>query len=113
MIMAAIKAEAADMFNTGGSPAGTLQNAGIADAAGMPVWLQVVALGLGVSGAFGTHVHAVVKNATIPSDCLHFVRENDLTFGALTPKEGFVEVPTVPGLGVELDMKAVEKYRVR
>ena len=112
MIMAAIKAEAADMFNTGGSPAGTLQNAGIADAAGRPVWLQVVALGLGVSGAFGTHVHAVIKNATIPSDCLHFVRENDLTYGALTPKDGSVEVPTVPGLGVELDMKAVEKYRV-
>ena len=100
------------MFNTAGSPVGAMQNAGIAEAAGMPVWLQVVGLGLGVSGAFGTHVHAAIKNATIPSDSLHFVRENDLIYGALTPKDGFVEVPTVPGLGVELDMKAVEKYRV-
>ena len=112
MIMSAIRAEAADMFNTGGSVEQVLINAGMAEAAGMPVWLQVVGLGLGVSGAYGTHVHAVVRNATIPSDVLHFTRENDLIGGALTPKEGFVEVPDAPGLGVELDMAAVEKYRV-
>ena len=111
-IMSAIRAEAADMFNTGGSVETTLINAGMAEAAGMPVWLQVVGLGLGVSGAYGTHVHAVVRNATIPSDVLHFTRENDLIGGALIPREGFVEVPEGPGLGVELDMEAVEKYRV-
>ena len=111
-ILEAIKADAADMFNTGGSPSHATKNAGIADAAGMPVWLQVVGLGLGVSGAFATHVHAVIKNATIPSDSLHFVRESDLIYGALTPKDGFVQVPTDPGLGIELDMDAVEKYRV-
>ena len=112
MIIDAIKADAADMFNTAGSPISAQQNAGIAEAVGLPVWLQVVGLGLGVSGAFGTHVHAVIKNATIPSDSLHFVRENDLIHGALTPKDGFVEVPTTPGLGIELDMAAVEKYRI-
>ena len=32
--------------------------------------------------------------------------------GALTPRAGHVEVPQAPGLGVELDMEAVEKYRV-
>ena len=112
MIMSAIRADAADMFNTGGSVEGVLINAGMAEAAGMPVWLQVVGLGLGVSGAYGTHVHAVVRNATIPSDCLHFTRENDLIGGALMPKDGFVEVPDSPGLGIELDMQAVEKYRV-
>ena len=112
MIMSAIRAEAADLFNTAGSVEQVLINAGIAEAAGMPVWLQVVGLGLGVSGAYGTHVHAVVRNATIPSDSLHFTRENDLIGGALTPKDGLVEVPQTPGLGVELDMAAVEKYRV-
>jgi L-alanine-DL-glutamate epimerase-like enolase superfamily enzyme len=112
MIMSAIRADAADMFNLGGGLEGAIINAGMAEAAGLPVWLQVVGLGLGVSGAYGTHVHAVVRNATIPSDSLHFTRENDLIFGALTPKDGFVEVPETPGLGVELDMAAVEKYRV-
>ncbi|NKB72334.1 MAG: hypothetical protein GKR89_35105 [Candidatus Latescibacteria bacterium] len=112
MIMSAIRAEAADMFNTAGSVEQVIINAGMAEAAGLPVWLQVVGLGLGVSGAYGTHVHAVVRNATIPSDSLHFTRENDLIGGALEPKDGLVEVPETPGLGVELDMAAVEKYRV-
>jgi len=112
LIMGAIRAEAADAFNTGGTVEGTIINAGIAEAAGMPVWLQVVGLGLGVSGAYATHLHAVVRNATIPSDSLHYTRENDLTFGVFAPKDGFVAVPDEPGLGVELDMDAVEKYRV-
>ena len=100
------------MFNIGGNPRLTQQNAGIADAAGFPVWLQVVGLGLGVSGAFATHLHAVVQNASIPSVSLHYMRENGLIHGALTPKDGVVEVPAEPGLGIELDMKAVEHYRV-
>jgi len=86
--------------------------AGMAEAAGLPIWLQAVGLGLGVSGAYGTHVHAVIRNATIPSDSLHFTRENNLIGGALTPKDGFVDVPETPGLGVELDMAALETYRV-
>ena len=110
--MSAIRAEAADMFNLGGDCERVIINAGMAEAAGMPVWLQVVGLGLGISGAYGTHVHAVVRNATIPSDSLHFTRENDLIFGALTPKEGLGDVPTTPGLGVELDMDAVKHYLV-
>lgn len=111
-VLSAIRAEAADMFNLGGSVESAQVMAGMAEAAGMPVWLQVVGLGLGVSGAYGTHVHAVIRNAKIPSDCLHFTRENDLIGGALTPKDGFVTVPDAPGLGVELDMAAVAKYRV-
>ena len=90
----------------------TLINAGLAEAAGMPVWLQVVGLGLGVSGAYGTHVHAVIRNATIPSDVLHFTRVNDLVGGVMAPVQGCVEVPDTPGLGVELDMAAAEEYRV-
>ena len=112
MIMSAIRADAADMFNTAGEVERVKANASIAESAGMPVWLQVVGLGLGISGAYGTHVHSVIPNATIPSDSLHFTRENDMIDGALTPEDGFVKVPETPGLGVELDMAAVEKYRV-
>ena len=112
LIMSAIRAEAADMFNTAGDVERAKGNAAIAESAGMPVWLQVVGLGLGISGAYGTHVHSVIPNATIPSDSLHFTRENDLIGGALTPKNGLVKVPENPGLGIELDMVAVEKYRI-
>ncbi len=112
LMMSAIRADAADTFNMGGNVETVQIMAGMAEAAGMPVWLQVVGLGLGVSGAYGTHVHAVIRNATIPSDSLHFTRVDDLIGGSLTPKDGFVDVPDTPGLGVELDMSAVEKYRV-
>ena len=112
MVMSAIRAEAADCFNIGGTLAQAQISAGIAEAAGMPVWLQVVGLGLGVSGAYGTHVHATIANATIPSDSLHFTRENDLIGGALMPVDGHVTVPDAPGLGIELDMAAVAQYRV-
>jgi L-alanine-DL-glutamate epimerase-like enolase superfamily enzyme len=111
-MMSAIRADAADMFNMGGTVEGVLVMAGMAEAAGLPVWLQVVGLGLGISGAYGTHVHAVVRNAKIPSDSLHFTRENDLIGGALEPANGLVTVPDAPGLGVELDVAALERYRV-
>jgi L-alanine-DL-glutamate epimerase-like enolase superfamily enzyme len=111
-VLHALKAEAADQFNIGGNLDTALRCTDLADAAGLPVWLQVAALGFGISGAFATHVAAVIKNATIPSDSLHFLRENDLVSGALAPKDGFVEVPQTPGLGVELDIAAVEHYRV-
>ena len=112
MVMSAIRAEAADCFNIGGTLERAQISAGIAEAAGMPIWLQVVGLGLGVSGAYGTHVHATIRNATIPSDSLHFTRVDDLIGGTLTPVNGQVTVPNEPGLGIELDMAAVAKYRV-
>lgn len=76
--MSAIRAEGADMFNSGGTVEQTIINAGMAEAPGMPVWLQVAGLQLGVSGAYGNHVHAEIRNATISFDVLHFTRQNDL-----------------------------------
>ena len=111
-VMSAIRAEAADMFNLGGSVESAQAMAAMAEAAGMPVWLQVVGLGLGISGAYGTHVHSTIRNATVPSDSLHFTRENDLVGGAMEPVNGFVQVPEGPGLGIELDHSALEKYRI-
>ncbi len=111
-VMSAIRAEGADMFNLGGAIESVQGMAAMAEAAGLPVWLQVVGLGLGISGAYGTHVHATVRNATVPSDSLHFTRVTDLVAGALEPVNGLVAVPEAPGLGVELDRKALEKYRV-
>ncbi len=111
-VMSAIRAEAADMFNLGGTIENVQGMAAMAEAAGMPVWLQVVGLGLGISGAYGTHVHSTIRNATVPSDSLHFTRESDLVHGKLMPKEGMVTVPDLPGLGVNLDREALERYKI-
>jgi len=111
-VLEAIKAEAADMFNIGGNVDGVLRCTAVADAAGMQVWLQVAGLSLGIAAAFATHIGAVVKNATLPADTLHFLKEDDLIGGALAPKNGHIKVPQTPGLGIELDEDALEKYRV-
>ena len=36
----------------------------------------------------------------------------DLVWGVMEPVDGFVKVPDRPGLGVELDRSALEKYRI-
>jgi L-alanine-DL-glutamate epimerase-like enolase superfamily enzyme len=43
----------------------------------------------------------------------HFLREGSIAENPLTPQEGFITMPTEPGLGVKLDRKAVERYRVQ
>ncbi len=86
--------------------------AAVAEAAGIPRWLQTAANSLGVRAAFSVHLNAVIRNATMPDDTLHFLRENDLIGGMLDVQNGFIEVPERPGLGVELDEKAVARYRI-
>ena len=56
--------------------------------------------------------HTRIRLAPHLGDSLHFTREDDLIGGALIPVDGHVEVPDAPGLDIELDMVAVEKYRV-
>ncbi|MDH5439099.1 MAG: enolase, partial [Candidatus Bathyarchaeota archaeon] len=68
--------------------------------------------GGGIGGAFAAHVGAVVRNAVLPSDNLHFLREDDLVKPHFEINDGFAEVPERPGIGVELNMEAVRKYQV-
>ncbi len=108
-----LKANAADMMNITGNVATTLAIAALAEAAGLPVWLQTAGLCLGIGAAFSVHLHAVVRNATLPADTLHFLREHDLLVDRpLEPKEGLVTVPQGPGLGVDVDQTVLEQYRV-
>ena len=114
-VLYAIRTDAADCFDISGRTEGfdkVLACAAIAEAAGIPIWLQTAANSLGVRAAFSVHLNAVIKNATMPDDTLHFLRENDLVGGMLDVQNGFIEVPERPGLGIELDEKAVARYRI-
>ena len=47
----------------------------------------------------------------------HMVGENPLAEVLLTeplptPKDGMIEIPNKPGLGIELDRKALEKFQI-
>jgi L-alanine-DL-glutamate epimerase-like enolase superfamily enzyme len=112
-VLNVLKQDAADMFNVGGNVAAIQQQSALADAAGLPVWQQAYGLSLGIGAAFAVHLAASVRNATIPSDILHFLREHDLLVDdPIRPVDGHIAVPEGPGLGVELDEKALAKYRV-
>ena len=59
------------------------------------------------------HACAAAKNCTLRSDIFgELVRENDLIVEPLEIRNGQARVPQQPGLGVELDYAAVERYRV-
>ncbi len=78
----------------------------------MPCWVQMGGVCLGVLAAYSTHVQCTIPNATLPCDELPFVRTADVLDGSLVLEKGHFLVPEGPGLGVKLDMKVVEKYRV-
>jgi glucarate dehydratase len=65
---------------------------------------------LGISLAAMTHVAAAVPNLTYALDThWPWKSEDVIESGVLTFKEGAVEVPTSPGLGVELDRDALAR----
>ena len=108
----AIKHEACDWLNLGGPLVNVYKLAGMAEAAGIPTW-HGSGVGLGVSEAAYTHICAACKSMTLTSDiCGETLRVDDLIREPLTFAEGHVRVPQSPGLGIELDEAALERYGV-
>ena len=111
-IINAIKAEAVDYMNLGGSMYWFVVNAAIADAAGIPIW-HGSGNDLGIMEMSYLHAASVPRNCVLPSDFVgSWTREDDLIVEGLAFEDGDAVVPDGPGLGCELDMDAVEKYRI-
>ena len=111
-IISAIKAEAVDILNLGGSMWNFVKNAAIADAAGIPIW-HGSGNDLGIMETSYLHAASVPRNCVMPSDFVgSWTRENDLLAQGIQFDGGNAVVPMAPGLGCELDEAAVEKYRV-
>ncbi len=111
-IINAIKAEAVDYLNLGGGMYAFVKNAAIADAAGIPVW-HGSGNDLGIMEMAYLHAASVPRNCVLRCDFVgSWTREDDLVVEGLQLEDGHAVVPEKPGLGCELDMAAVEKYRV-
>ncbi len=111
-VLAALKAEAVDHINLGGSALQVRRSAALAEAANVPIWVQMGGLCLGVLAAYSVHLQATLPNATLPCDELPFMRVADVCAGSLAVEAGHFVVPQQPGLGIEVDLDVVEKYRV-
>ena len=80
---------------------------------GRPVWIEGFGR-TGISETFQVHLCAAIKTAVLPSPLfIHRLRVHPLVEDPLEVKDGYVKVPEKPGLGVTLDEKALEKYRVK
>ena len=108
----AIQLEAVDYFNFNCGIANFVRMADVADAAGIPCW-HGSEVDLGILEAAYLHACAAARNCTLRSDIVsELVREDDLIVEPVSIKNGRAAVPQAPGLGVQLDIKALEKYRV-
>jgi len=112
LIMDAVRLDAIDYLNTGGPPEHARKTAALAEANGIPVWIQFEGHCLDVAAAFDAHLGAVVPNFTLPADSLPFLRERGITKEGLPVINGEIPVPQGSGLGVTLDEELVAKYRV-
>ncbi|MBO0848115.1 MAG: mandelate racemase/muconate lactonizing enzyme family protein [Pseudonocardia sp.] len=115
--LAVIRAGAADAISADNQADGGLLNlkrsAGLCEAAGLPVVKH--SLGeLGVALAAATHVIAATPTFRFANQAYGALLADDVTTGfggpAANYRDGRLDVPTGPGLGVELDRDKVGKY---
>ena len=82
------------------------------DQLGLPAWTQSV--GLGVENVLTLHLCAASPSFTRPHDIVGlWAKEDDCLMEEFPVIEGTVAVPAGPGLGITLDMDALERYAVR
>ena len=87
----------------------TLKAAAIAESAGIPVTLHSGGE-LGFSQAAYIHLVASMPNMTVSMDSERFYLSGDIVRNPPLLREGHFEVPTGPGLGVELDPDALARH---
>ncbi|MDA0708925.1 MAG: hypothetical protein O3B73_01795 [bacterium] len=109
-ILRGVQAGVLDCVNLGGGLVGFGRNATVAAASGLRCW-HGSGVDLGIMETSFLHTASTVPNCTMASDFVGtWVREDDLVLEPLTFQEGFTPVPMKPGLGCELDVKALERY---
>ncbi|MBI2193353.1 MAG: mandelate racemase/muconate lactonizing enzyme family protein [Planctomycetes bacterium] len=105
-----LHARCCDGFVVGAGAAGTRHVATLAASFNVPFWLQLV--GTGITTAYAVHIGCTLSHARLPYITCHELWEHDLLRQSLKVVNGMIEVPDLPGLGIEVDEKAIEKYRV-
>src|SRR6218665_480053 len=111
-VLTAITMRATDVFNLSSGIGDFIRMAHIADAAQRPYW-HGSEVDLGIMEAGYVHVTAASHGGTLPSDIFgRHIRSSDLLIKGLELNGATVKVPTGPGLGVELDLDAVDRHAI-
>ena len=97
-------------FVIGGGKSQVMREGQLSAAADMPFWLQIV--GNGLTTTWAGHLGSVLTHATWPAiTCINLYSEPLLT-RPIQVSEGCHTIPDGPGLGVEVNEEAIERFRV-
>ena len=105
-----VRTPVADMYVIGGGATTCMTQGHQAADANIPFWLQLV--GPGLTTTWAAHLGSVLGMAVWPAITCYNIYAHSLLTKPIEVVGGFHEVPTGPGLGVEVDLEAVERYRV-
>lgn len=105
-----LRSDCSDGFVIGGGASATIQQGILAAAHNKPFWLQLV--GTGITTAYAAHLGSVLTHAQLPYITCHELWKSDLLTKRIEVVDGYMPVPDGAGLGVTVDEKAIEKYRV-
>ncbi|MDH7571493.1 MAG: enolase C-terminal domain-like protein, partial [Armatimonadota bacterium] len=109
-VMTALKEDVCDGFVISGGAARVMSQGTIAAAADKPFFLQLV--GTGITATFALHLGAVLTHARWPAVNCFQLYTHALVRPPITVSNGLAAVPEAPGLGVELDEDALERFRL-
>jgi L-alanine-DL-glutamate epimerase-like enolase superfamily enzyme len=114
MVQLILKHDAADIINTKCAKAGGIKAvtewAAVAEAAHRPIVIGTE-WGLGLKVAAKLHLGAAIKNADPVVECTEMMIHELLLREPLRLEDGYLRVPTGPGLGWELDDEKIEEFR--
>jgi muconate cycloisomerase len=111
-VVNAIKREAADVLNLGGTMAQFVAMSRLAAAAGMDIW-HGSGVDLGLLDASYVHAAACAETCVLGSDIVgQMIRESNLLRTPLHFADGKVALPQDPGLGVVIDIELLHRYTV-
>jgi muconate cycloisomerase len=109
-LLDAIKSESCDYYNLGATPWDVRKAADLCWLANCPTW-HGSGVDLGITEALCLHVVASCKSMTRPSDLFgRTIRRHNLITNPLSPRNGAIPLPTGAGLGIELDLDALENH---
>jgi L-alanine-DL-glutamate epimerase-like enolase superfamily enzyme len=110
-----LKNETCDIINTKCSKAGGISGvkkwAAVAEAANKTIVIGTE-WGLGSIVASKVHLGCAIKNADPIVECTEIMLHDLLIKEPLVLKDGYIDVPTGPGIGWEFDPEKIEKYTV-
>ena len=99
-----------DGFVIGGGVGRIMMDGQASATANMPFFLQMV--GTGLTTTLSLHLGAVLTHAQWPAVTCHELYQHNLLTRRIDVLGGHAQVPNAPGLGVEIDETALDKYRV-